>query len=78
MPIYEYLCPQCENKFEEIRTVARGRFARCPNCNRKSYKIPSVFSFFFFNPLTVDGEGFTSKYVKPEELAEMNQECRER
>lgn len=40
--------------------------------------MPSAFSFKFFNPFTTDGEGFTSKNMRKEEVAELNQETRER
>jgi len=70
MPIYEYRCPQCGTKFEEIRTVAAGRFARCPKCDRKSYKVVSPFTFTGFHPFNKDGEGFSSVSYRPEEYRE--------
>lgn len=34
MPIYEFQCPICKHKFEELRTV--GHFqAICPKCEKK-------------------------------------------
>jgi len=78
MPLYEFYCPQCETKFEGLRTIARGRFARCPECNHRSYRVPSRFSWKWLNPFTKDGEGFTTKHVSMGELTEMNKECRDR
>ena len=78
IPIYEYRCPQCELKFEDLKTIRSGRFSRCPRCNHKSYKVPSMFTHKWYNGLTTDGEGFTTKYHRPEEVKEMNAECRNR
>ncbi len=34
MPIYEYVCPGCELKFEVFhRTVHNGEKASCPSCS---------------------------------------------
>ncbi len=76
MPIYEYRCPQC-GKFETMKAMMQRHRARCPHCNSESKLVPSVFSHYWFNPFFVDGEGFTSKFMRHEEVAEMNQECRE-
>jgi len=78
MPIYDYWCSQCHQKFEESKSMEKRHTAICPRCNTKGKLMPSAFSFKFFNPFTVDGEGFTSKNMRPEEVAELNQECRER
>lgn len=78
MALYEYYCPQCKKKFESLQEVNRRLSALCPKCNTKSKLVPSIFSHYWFNPFTTDGEGFTSKSVRGEELAEMNQELRER
>lgn len=74
MPIYEYYCPQCQEKFEEVRTVEQRHSARCPRCNSECKKVMSRFSFSFFNKFTVDGEGFTSRDVPDGELAEIRQD----
>jgi len=78
MPIYEYLCPKCQEKFEQIKGIEQRQKARCPKCNSVSRLVPSRFSHYWFNPLTKDGEGFTSKYHRPEEIEEMNAELRNR
>ena len=78
MPLYEYYCPQCQNKFETMKAMWQRHKARCPHCNSESRLAMSRFSFKFFNPFTVDGEGFTSKFMRHEEVAELNQETRER
>ena len=33
MPIYEYVCKQCEHRFEAL--VSRAGAARCPQCESK-------------------------------------------
>lgn len=78
MPIYEYYCSKCHKKFEEIRPMEERLGAKCPKCGSKGRLVPSRFSHFWFNPLTTDGEGFTSKYHRPEEMEEMNAEIRNR
>lgn len=77
MPIYEYICPQ-HGKFETIKATRLRLRARCPHCNNKCKLVPSRFSHYWLNPFTVDGEGFTSKYMRKEEVAELDQECREK
>ena len=33
MPIYEYFCPDCQNKFELLRSVSQAdNEAKCPTC----------------------------------------------
>jgi putative FmdB family regulatory protein len=47
MPIYEYTCPQCNNKFEvfcKIKDIKSSK--ECPECkNKKCKKIISNSSF---------------------------------
>ena len=77
MPFYEYICP-LHGKFEVLKPPRERASNPCPLCGGLSGIIPSRFSHYWLNPLTVDGEAFTSKQVRKEELAEINQECRER
>lgn len=76
-PIYEYHCQACGNNFERTRPYEGSNLVSCP-CGARADKKMSVFSHHWLNPLTVDGEGFTTKQVSPRELSEMNQEVRER
>jgi len=79
MPIYEYICDSCIKKVDLIRPIRdRDKPVICPNCVSRMRRAMSNFSHYWFNPMFVDGEGFTSKMVRHEEVAEMNQECRER
>ncbi|MBD3317782.1 MAG: zinc ribbon domain-containing protein [Chitinivibrionales bacterium] len=44
MPIYEYHCSSCGNKFEELLTRAPEKTLPCPSCkSSNTEKIMSVF-----------------------------------
>jgi len=45
MPIYEYVCPDCHNKFELMRPFSQsGAPADCPVCKHKANRALSVFA----------------------------------
>ena len=45
MPLYEYLCEPCEEKFEVLRSMAKGADpAICPTCGSNGHKMLSVFA----------------------------------
>jgi putative FmdB family regulatory protein len=46
MPIYEYRCKACGERFEALRPVGdRGKSLTCPECGKKgAEKLPSVFA----------------------------------
>lgn len=47
MPIYEYVCADCDNKFELIRPVSQfSDSAPCPTCQKPSGRILSRFACF--------------------------------
>ena len=47
MPIYEYVCNDCKNKFELIRPVSQSSdSAPCPTCQKPSERILSRFACF--------------------------------
>ena len=44
MPIYEYLCPDCGCKFEELRPHSRAEEdASCPRCHKSAKRKMSAF-----------------------------------
>ncbi len=47
MPIYEYRCSQCGEKFEKLLRSTSGQAeVRCPNCNTERVdRLVSVFGF---------------------------------
>ncbi len=50
MPIYEYVCPDCELKFELLRPLSRaGEEAECPKCRQSSGRVLSRFACFSTN-----------------------------
>lgn len=45
MPLYEYVCPECERKFEALRPVARmDDPANCPQGHPTGLRVLSVFA----------------------------------
>jgi len=62
MPVYEYLCDRCGNRFEQYRRPSDRTTARCPECRARGRKV--------FRPVGIifKGPGFHSTdYRKPEE-----------
>ena len=43
MPIYEYLCPICGNKFDKLQTMSSDG-ADCPLCEQPAKRAISVFA----------------------------------
>lgn len=44
MPLYEYACDHCDERFEVIRTPTDTEPVVCPSCNRPARKLLSGFS----------------------------------
>ena len=44
MPLYEFVCKECGQEFEEIKEVGNFK-AKCPVCDSESEKIMSATSF---------------------------------
>jgi putative FmdB family regulatory protein len=45
MPIYEYYCPRCDRKFEQLRPMARSDDpATCPQGHEGAGRVLSVFA----------------------------------
>lgn len=45
MPIYEYCCPECSSKFEELRPLSEAKDkAICPQCQSQAERVPSCFA----------------------------------
>ena len=45
MPIYEYVCPQCNVRFDRLQPTGTSH-AECPDCGLPSKKALSLFSAF--------------------------------
>jgi putative FmdB family regulatory protein len=47
MPIYEYVCTDCDSKFEKIRPVSCATEpAPCPTCQKDAGRVLSRFACF--------------------------------
>ena len=47
MPIYDYVCPACSNKFDVTNRIGKmKREEPCPDCETISPIVPSRFSFY--------------------------------
>lgn len=56
MPIYEYVCPQCNARFELLRPASRSNdSASCPRCATAAGRTLSTFC-----AVSKDGEGAVS------------------
>ncbi|MFH1140610.1 MAG: zinc ribbon domain-containing protein [Chloroflexota bacterium] len=50
MPIYEYVCPSCEARFEKLAPMGDGHQVNCSTCGTKSRRVISVFAAFTAGP----------------------------
>ena len=50
MPIYEYLCIDCDRHFDEVRSIANRKTAICPACGRVSEQVPTKSTFHLHGP----------------------------
>jgi len=62
MPIYEYICSECDSKFEQLRPLSQyGQAADCPKCHKPARRKMSTFACFSASaggmPRTVPGTG---------------------
>lgn len=47
MPIYEYVCPECNTAFEKLRSLSQSdEPCECPACKAEAKRKMSVFSAF--------------------------------
>jgi putative FmdB family regulatory protein len=47
MPIYEYLCPECDSRFEELRPLSQAEDpVECPRCHHPAHRKMSTFACF--------------------------------
>ena len=44
MPLYEYACPVCHDKFDRLRPMSDGESADCPACGTVSNRVLSLFA----------------------------------
>ncbi|MBN2054871.1 zinc ribbon domain-containing protein [bacterium] len=45
MPIYEYKCRNCGNRFELMQTFSAGKTATCPKCGQEGHRTISLTGF---------------------------------
>jgi len=76
MPIYEYYCPNCEEIFEHIKSMDKRETDACPVCETTSRLIPSMFDWWFANPFTKDGPGFSTEWAHKDKLKELQSDNR--
>ena len=65
MPIYEYLCSECDSKFEQLRPLSQAdKTAECPRCHKPARRKMSTFACFSVGgsgaPTRVAGTGGSS------------------
>ena len=62
MPIYEYICSDCQQKFELLKPMSQaGEGASCPDCGGKAGRVLSRFCSHSDDSLDfLDSSGSTS------------------
>ena len=63
MPIYEYICDNCDHKFELLRKVGEVGGVNCTRCNSNARRIYSSVPFIFGGTRWV---GERKKETKPD------------
>ena len=64
MPIYEYECPDCRERFEKlVRSSASADGVACPTCGRAARRLVSVFASIGFS--TAGSSGSSSASCAP-------------
>ena len=44
MPLYEYDCPVCRDRFERLKPMSDGEAAECPACGTVSKRVLSLMA----------------------------------
>ena len=57
MPVYTYRCPDCESRFEEVRTVDRRHDKTLCACGSQMKRAPELFKVSTFEPYYDEGLG---------------------
>ena len=62
MPIYEYICTECDCHFERLRPLSQAdKTADCPNCHQVARRKMSTFACYSATlggvPKTIPGTG---------------------
>ena len=73
MPLYEYNCQACGKNFEKLQPYEGRDLVSCPDCGSRVDRKISTFSWKMFNPFTTDGEGYSTKFMRHEEIAEIEE-----
>lgn len=42
MPMYDYVCPDCDEHYEAMNSIANRETSECPNCHSTGKRIPSA------------------------------------
>ena len=73
MPIYEYECLECGEKFETMQKITEEPLTSCPSCSGKVIKLVSNCSF------QLKGTGwYLTDYARKSEGKEVKKEKKER
>jgi len=44
MPIYEYVCHNCQHRFEKLQSMSFSGEVKCPECGESARRAISVFA----------------------------------
>ena len=65
MPLYEYICSECDSEFEKLRPLSQSdQNADCPYCHKPAQRKMSTFACFSMSgsgaPTRIAGTGGSS------------------
>lgn len=66
MPVYEYKCEECENRFELLQRFDADRTQECPKCQSMAKRVLSLGSF------VLKGGGWYATENRPKPCQEKN------
>ena len=66
MPIYEYICKNCEHEFEEVQKFSETSLEKCPDCGQNTAERQVSMSSFHLKGGGWYKDGYSNNKLEPE------------